>query len=407
MIKISKKKFYIDTNACEEGGLDSARVKLFLERNDLCYTRNLNKADYIIFYACGLTNEKDRNSLKIIKELLKSKKPTAELTVWGCLSKINFKALEDVYNERLIGPRNINFFEELVQNKKPIETVNANSLITPKYKKNIIYSTLKRIFYPHLYFSVYYIRANRGCRYHCTYCSDRLSHGWIKSEPIKKIISQVKQGLELGYHNFFFVGSDLGSYGFDIGCTLPDLLNSIIELDSEQNYNLLLPNMCPTPLIEMYSDLESIFSTGRVYEIGCQAQSGSNRILKLMGRRYTIKEYESLIKNIDQKYPNIRLYTHFMVGFPTETEEDFKDSLKILDQVLYDRIDVFKYSDRPGIPSLKLRGKVQERVKKSRYLKMMKKAIYHITRKKIKRFFMQGKAQRKHAFIDVMLAYEK
>jgi tRNA A37 methylthiotransferase MiaB len=114
------------------------------------------------------------------------------------------------------------------------------------------------------------------------------------------------------------------------------------------------------------------------------AESGSNRILKLMNRNYTIEEYKNCINTIRRAYPGIIIRNQLIVGFPTETDDDFEETMKLLDDVVFDYVEVYEYSERPGTLSEKIEPKVPDSVKRQRYIRLYRKALLNRTPRKIK-----------------------
>jgi tRNA A37 methylthiotransferase MiaB len=232
---------------------------------------------------------------------------------------------------------------------------------------------------------MWHIKIESGCANCCTYCSDRLAYRWIKSIPIEKVLKQFDSGLKLGYRFFNLVGRDLGSYGYDMRLTLADLLNQIDEEYPHQNYKIYLTNVSANSLIDIYPRINRAILLERIFELGSHIQSGSERILRLMGKTFLLKDWQAVIRHIDENYPNIRTRTSIMVGFPNETEKDYQETVHLVRDLLFDRIDVYKYEERPGIPSLKLKEPVPEEIKQKRYDKMRVLAFMNNLRKRIRR----------------------
>jgi len=389
---------YVSTNGCEEAQLSSAYLVQFFRKNGLNITKEATQADLIVFYACGLTVQSEEDSLKVINKLKSKMKVRARLLVWGCLSKINSKILAKVYDGPMIGPKDVVFVEKILERTKiPLANISANELVSLEtfrtHSKIELFKKMLMLWNPPTQ-RTFYIRVATGCTGHCTYCSDRCAWGRICSRPVDKIISEFKRGLKMGYTRFFLVADDLGAYGEDIDCALPDLLGEMIKIDDERNYRVILNQINPFYLKEYFYDLESVFESGKVEMLGCQVQSGSNRILNLMGRAYTVEDWKEYMLRINNKYPNILLSTHFMVGFPTETDEDFKATLNLLNEIFLDDILVFKFSKRPTVYASYYPGQISDAVKEMRYKKLLLKAITNIatrkTQRRINRFFSAG-----------------
>lgn len=392
----ARARIYLSTNGCEEGRLSTKRVQNFFTVNSLSIVKNPADADIIIFYACGLTKEKENDSITIIKNLKSRMKTSAKIIVWGCLPMINPKSLKNIYEGPKISPKDFQFFEKMIEYKiNKIDKVRTNSLVPRKIlfrlsslKSSIIYLIVcaREKFEKITHASPYYIRVARGCTGNCTFCSEKIAWGRIESIKMERILGEFKRGLHLGFRKFFLIASDFGAYGIDIGCTLIELLNKIISEYKDINYKLILMQINPSHMKQLYSELEKVFESGKIGKLGCQVQSGSNKILKLMGRQYTAEDWVDLMTDINRKFPNIQLSTHLMVGFPTESDSDFKATCNLLYKVQLDEVCIFKYSNRPTLPARKLTQQVPEKIKEIRYKQLSKIAFIRIIRTKIRKF---------------------
>lgn len=405
-------KACIITNGCQVARLKSMRIQQFLTSNEesLAITNNPKEAELIIFYACGLTDISENESLKIIKKIQPKMKPLARIIVWGCLPKINPKSLSSTYSGPILGPNDTNLFEGIIKNTSvPYEEVSANMLASswPCQRKNHSYDVINDTVLNNMarclakltraWFKkpIFYIRVAEGCVGHCTYCSEKLVWGEIKSQSIEKVISEFRHGLQNGYSRFYLCAEDLGAYGVDIGYTVIDLLKEIINLDKKKNYKIIIEQISPSFLKSMLTGSRDVFASDRIEALSCQVQSGSNRILKLMGRNYSAEEWRNLMLLINSDFPNIKLGTHFIVGFPTETDVDFNSTLSLLDYPLFlEEITIFKFSARPGTPASSLLEQVSENTKETRYNKLNRKFLlmYLFNLAKRNAHFLIGKA---------------
>lgn len=390
-------KAFIDTNGCTLGQLESKRVQEFFERNDetIVVTPNPQEADVIIFFACGLTDVSEKASLQLIAQLQPQRKPLSRIIVWGCLAKMNPESLSQVYDGPLIGPRDIDFFNELVEARHcDCHEVWSNTLarsfaddrscgLKPhSFVNDTILSTMQRLLGAaeanhHKHDEIFYLRVASGCTGHCTYCSEKLAWGRIKSRPINEVTAEFKAGIEKGYKRFFLCAEDLGPYGQDLGYTIIDLLSELISADKNGNCRLIVDQFNAEFLEPNLHQLFDVFASGRIELFNCQVQSGSNRILKMMGREPLSREWREAMLSIDRKFPEVRLGTHFIVGFPSETEEEFEDTLKLLDYPLFMRaLSVYMFSGKSRAVASRMKEQVPESVKRSRYKRLMRKYLY-------------------------------
>lgn len=401
---------YLATNGCEVGQLYSMHVQEFFLKNnpDIVLTDDPEKADLIVLYGCGLTEIKRKDSVALVSKIRSKMKPSAKLVVWGCISKQSPESLASIYGDPLFGPSDLSFFEGIYERVTartcllPIGIADANiPLPSPaqKYGLRVLlkrpqerfrhfslkndyllptaYSYLNRFTDKALLNPIFYIRISEGCNSHCTYCSERLVWGKVKSRPIEKVLSEFENGLKKGYTRFFMCAEDLGAYGLDLGYNACDLLRRIIDVHEEKKFQIIINEMSPPFLKNNFSDFKEILSTRKIESVGCQVESGSNRILKLMGRHYKAEEWRQLMLHINQHFPDVYLATHFMVGFPSETEQDFRASLKLLDYPLVlNDITIFKFSSSWKVPASRLPNHISEPVKELRFRRIQSKFLH-------------------------------
>jgi len=394
-------KVYVGTNGCVEAQMSSMLVKKHIEINQFNLVDNVNEADLIIFAACGLTEERELDSLAMVRDIKINMKSSSKLIVWGCLPKTNPETLAKIYDGPSIGLLETNLIEELLGSAKissekivpsaPSEEL--KSLHISKSNNNDLDDSITRTIllsiqmYNKLTDKIqkrtkpYYIRVATGCTGYCTYCSEKPIFGGIKSRSIEDAVLECKEGLKLGYNRISLLATDLGAYGFDININLSDLLNKLVKINNG-DYKIILNQVEPKNFVDIYPNLKDIFRSGKIEELNCPVQSGSNRILKLMGRDYTIEEWINYILMIHKEFPKIKISTHIMVGFPTETEEDFNATMKLLKILPFLSIYIFKYSSRPAASAKNIRDQISEEIKEQR----RKELLHRYTRMKLLNF---------------------
>jgi threonylcarbamoyladenosine tRNA methylthiotransferase MtaB len=391
-----KKAYVVSNNYCNEAKLETQRLINIISKArappSYLYTDKIDDADLIIFYTCGHLRSTEADSINTIRRILSQKKASSELIVWGCLSKINPESLRRVFKGTMVGPEDWAFLYELFGQPKGVaDGVYANALSVDAGLEIANASPLARVLLRFRRYldvqpkRIWYIRIVSGCANCCTYCSDRLAYRSVRSQPIERIIQQFALGLRNGYKYFSFFGIDLGSYGCDMGLSLANLLQAIYEKYPHQDYKLLLDQVSPNALIDVYPYLDSSILSNKVFELGSHIQSGSDRILKLMGKRFKVHDWIRVVKSISRDYPQIRLHTSMMVGFPSESEQDFRESINLVNNALFDKIFVYSYNERPGLPSLRIKGRVPENTKRNRERRMRYAAMLNMYQKRISR----------------------
>jgi threonylcarbamoyladenosine tRNA methylthiotransferase MtaB len=217
------------------------------------------------------------------------------------------------------------------------------------------------------------IKVCTGCLNICAFCAVRLSRGKLRSKPINHIIKEFDEGLAKGSTEFALIGTEVGAYGRDLGTTLPTLLRELVRRKGD--YTIRLRNIYPGFLIEMIPELREILQCGRISYINSAVQSGNNRILRLMRRDYRIEDYKQAILSLKRELPQIQLRTQILVGFPSEREDEFQDTLRLLDEVDFDYVEVYTFQPRPNTEAARMKDQVPQKVKKRRCYKARKKSV--------------------------------
>jgi MiaB/RimO family radical SAM methylthiotransferase len=393
MEKLQKTAF-ISSNGCPENLIDSARLKKYLEINGWCIENDPDNADIVFFNACGFTKSAEESSLNIIKVIQSRMKKDSRLLVWGCLPKINPKSLEQaqIYDSSLFGEQELfSKIDGIIKANTPPGEIVSNEVcqLNTTSKKNWFTDTRKNLYntisknytvrekkldlYRANDNSIFYIKVSTGCLGNCTYCAIRNSRGVIKSKSIEAIVKEFRSGLSKGYKEISLLGTDLGGQGRDKGYNLCDLLNELIK--EKGDYKIGIRNVHPLFVKKMLNELEPILKTGKIWFIGVAAESGSNRILKLMARGYTVEEYVECYQRIKAACPDIVIRNQMLVGFPTETEQDFTASMKLLD--ITEHNEIYAFSPRTGTVAEKMKGQVPNYIKRLRMSRMLLKDIYN------------------------------
>jgi MiaB/RimO family radical SAM methylthiotransferase len=219
------------------------------------------------------------------------------------------------------------------------------------------------------------IKVSTGCLNSCSFCGVRLSRGRLKSKPIDKVVDEFEEGLTEGYAEFALIGTDLGAYGRDQGTTLTALLGELVK--AKGDYRIKLRNIQPRFLIEMMPQLVEILQCGKISHLSSSPQSGNNRILRLMKRGHRIEDFKEAILTLNREFPEIQIRTQVMVGFPSETEEEFQDTVRLLDEVCFDFAEVYLFSPRPDTEAAKMKDQIPQKVARRRYHKLYMKSLFN------------------------------
>ena len=387
--------FYIYARRCPRRRLDATRLYAYFIKNGLTETEDPKKADLIAVYTCGGFTATEETSVLTIRDSLKT---DAKVIITGCLPKINPGKLSPFHKVANIIPvESLSQLDSLINAKIQFSEIPNQSIVrgvndllvgtfTQRFKRNFkskrdflqnSCSFLEKKFTgknnPLAADQKYYkIEIARGCLGNCSYCIIKNAMEKFHSYPEQQIIDSFRAGLEGGYSDFALMAGDIGCYGFDVNTNLPDLLKKLFAV--EGNYRFFLVDLNPRWLKEYYSDFLSVLNanTDKVSKIMIPIQSGSNRILKLMNRHYEIDEVKKLLLDMHKTLPGIKLETHIIVGFPGETDEDFEESKKLLKDLDFAEVHIYKYEDRPGTVAAELPEKIPRKITLMRAKNLMK-----------------------------------
>ena len=384
---IMKKSVYIEGDGCNRRLLEKAKIISYLKRNGYRFRSRPNKADYLILFTCAfIKDEEDDSSIRV--HALQNYK--GRLLVFGCLPDIAPHRIEKIDTIYKIAPKDLDridtFFEGIQVRYADILT--PSTMKNPSYvdlvqllkrnlfKRNILESLFRRL--PEFFSKpnkLYYLMVCQGCLGNCSYCAIRRAVGSTKSKPIASVIAEFHAGIKAGYHNFVLLGDDLGSYGLDGPGTLPILMQSLQEVIkgiNKPSVRFHLKEVHPKFLLHYEDLLLPLFEPSNIKSLLCPIQSGSPRILGLMRREHTVDDIKRLIGKIHQINPDIELATQIIVGFPTETEEDFEATLRLVAELKFRWLVVFPYDPKNGTPAAAMAGQIPIEIVRKRVRKATK-----------------------------------
>lgn len=404
-----KKAFiYSNNSGCQRNLLAENLFKTFFLENNFRITNKLQDADFILLNTCAFTTEKEDDCINAITKFSQIKKTDAKIVVCGCLPSINRKRLRGVFKGSSIRFDRLTVLKDVINSKKDISGISNNYIkikanltmkmrywvkdgIKPLYHLLCQYFSLnpavERLFFSDCDTSGYarnmfYIKIAKGCRNTCTYCAIKRAKGDLKSKPVSTIINEFRRGISEGYTRFMLVAEDVGCYGVDIDRNLIELLRSIFVIPG--NYTVSFNNIHPKWLMLMLDDLIPFLKMKKIEMICVPVQSGSDRVLSLMGRGHNIRQFKEAIHTIRKEAPAVSIKTHLMVGFPGETDKYFKDTVMLLDEIKFDHVTIFEYSSRPGTISSTMINPISDVVKRKRYRSLNRKAVFNKLSNKIR-----------------------
>mgnify|MGYP001163365346 CR=1 FL=1 len=287
-------------------------------------------ASIIVINTCGVKEQTENKIYKYITDSILPLK-NKEIIVCGCLVDINSEKLKTLLPKA-------KFFG--IRDKTKLISYLEKYKIKPKNKLMEKHQITKAI-----------IIAN-GCLGNCAYCAVKFARGKLESKSIAKIIEEVKTAVESGTKEILLTAQDTACYGLDINTNIAELLKEIIKIEGDYKIRLGMGN--PQHLKKYKKEISEIFKSEKIYKfLHVPIQSGSNSVLKKMNRYYTKEEYLELIKYFKKNIKDLTLATDIIVGFPTETEKDFKETLELIKECKFDIVNISRFGQRKNIEANK------------------------------------------------------
>ncbi len=357
------KSFHIITFGCQMNEHDSERMAGMLEAEGLSEAASAEDAEVIILNTCSIREKAEQKFFSELGRLthLKSREgKSVRIAVAGCLAQQEgAKILSRAHQvDMIIGPSDIARLPEIFAERERRSTAVIETGGDPEYHHKLV--PTRRTDGLKAWVSIMY-----GCDNFCTYCVVPDLRGRERSRPASDIVREVKDLAARGYREVTLLGQNVNSYGRHVsdGCTFPELLRQIHDVDGIERIRFVTshPRDLSGELIAAMRDLNKVCEA-----LHLPAQSGSDRILAAMNRRYTAAEYLDKVRRLREAVPDIVLTTDIIVGFPGEERQDFEQTLNLLRAVGYDTLFAFKYSRRPGTAALRLGDHVPEPEKERR-----------------------------------------
>ncbi len=289
----------------------------------------------LILNTCAVTQEAVRTSWKTIRRYLKTKTDKTKLVVTGCLA-----TLEKTKMDKYPG------IDLVITQQEKLKFLNRSTTDTGAILKPLRSRPV--------------IKVQDGCSNHCSFCIASIIRAHPKSTAKEPIINKINGLVAAGFQEIVLSGLNLGLYGIDIGSSLTELIKSIGSASYRIRLSSLQPDTITDQLIELWSD------NNLCRHLHIPLQSGDNRILQLMARKYKVDDYCRLIDKIYQKIPGVNIGTDIIAGFPTEDDESFIQTYKIVEKLPFGYLHVFPYSVRAGTGAALLTDNVLGKIKKER-----------------------------------------
>lgn len=349
---VIKMKVGICSLGCKVNIYESEFMISSLKERGYTITNFEDKADIYIINTCSVTNESDKKSRKMINRAKKNNKD-AIIIVTGCYSQAN---ADNIEANIILGNKDKSKIVEIIEEYK--KTKENKKIIYDLTKVNFEKMEIKK-FTNH---TRAFVKIQDGCNAFCSYCIIPYVRGRIRSKNKKDVISEVTELVKEGYKEIVLTGIHTGKYGLDINSSLEELLENLVKIPGLYRIRLSSIEINEiTPRIIKLLKENSIMAK----HLHIPLQSGSDKILKLMNRKYTKEEFLNKIR-ILKEIPEISLTTDLIVGFPGETEREHQETLETLNEIKITKIHTFPYSKRKGTPASIMEGQVSPEEKKKR-----------------------------------------
>ena len=362
-----KKKVALQNLGCKVNAYEVEAMQQLLENAGYETVPFEEGEDVYVINTCTVTNIADRKSRQMLHKA-KKMNPDAIVVATGCYAQADTEKLkEDTAVDLILGNNQKTQIVEALEeyekeHAKQVQVIEINH--TKEYEELSISSTAEHV--------RAYIKVQDGCNQFCTYCIIPFARGRVRSRKIEEVLSEVETLAAKGYKEVVLTGIHLSSYGVDFPKEERESLLSLIQAVSrvEGISRIRLGSLEPRIITEEF--LEGIVKTGKVCpHFHLSLQSGCNKTLKNMNRRYSAQEYAEKCELIRKFYPAPALTTDVIVGFPQETEEDFEESYEFVKKIHFYETHIFKYSRRHGTKAASMDGQLTEAAKAQRSDRML------------------------------------
>ena len=359
-------KVYIQTYGCTFNKADAQIIAGVLNENDIDIVDSIEEADIVIVNTCYVKLPTENKVTYQIQQL-QEKYPDKKVIVSGCMVEIDPEKLDKIGpNVSWIGPHQLN---------KSADVVNAT--YCGEVVRECGFSKESKVCVPKLTDDslIHIIQICEGCLGACTFCCTRFARGPLNSYPIADIVEEARQAIEDGACEIQLTAQDTAAFGRDSGEKLSDLIKEVANLDGD--FRVRVGMMHPKNILNDVDEIIDAMKHPKVYNfIHLPIQSGSDKVLSEMRRGHTIEQYLDIVSKFKSEIPDLTLAVDIIVGYPTETDEDFDLTVELLENIKPSLIHLSKYQHRKGAISSSLREIPRDVMKKrSKFLSKIKSEI--------------------------------
>ena len=338
-------KIYFETYGCTLNQADTDIMKgILVERGDAIVEKE-GEADVLVLNTCTVKGPTENKIIARLKTLNGKR-----VVVAGCLS-INRKRVRSVLpNAPLVWPSAVSRIAEAVDAAVEGLPVELNELKRAETKSRLYTAPILRV------------PISEGCTGNCHFCQTKLARPVLVSYSEKTIVEWISEGVRRGAKEIQLTSMDTGAYGIDRGTNLVELLKCINGIDGDFLVRLGMIN--PEHAKSMKDELIGIMKNGKLFRfIHAPVQSGSEKVCKEMGRKHTVKDFRDIVSSFRKEMPDVTIATDIIVGYPTETEEDFQKTVELLEEMKPNVVNLSKFTPRPGTKAAEMKQLPTEKIK--------------------------------------------
>lgn len=342
-------RVFLESFGCSSNMADGEFMAGCLAEAGFELVNSTKEADVLIYNTCAVKTPTENRAIETMKRAGRMR--DKRLLITGCLPLIDFKRLKDEvrFDATLgpsCGPEIVEAVQKTVKNEtraplKPDRNVKP-SLLLPRRPVNPVVSI---------------VPVAQGCLGSCSYCCVVFARGRLRSHSIHDIVRRVRADLDSGAREIWLTGQDMASYGRDVGVNLADLLREVCSLEGD--YVVRVGMMTPNLALDVLPDLARAFQNEHLFKfVHLPVQSGDSQVLKRMNRLYTVEEFEGVVQVFRHAMPSVTLATDVICGFPSESKEAFERTLRLIEEVKPDIVNISKFFSRPGTAAETMEPKV-------------------------------------------------
>ena len=376
MILKPEKKLHMVTHGCQMNEYDSSRIRDLLGKtHEMVTTEDPSDADIILLNTCSI---REKAQEKVFHQLgrwkhLKDKNPELIIGVGGCVASQEGDSIakRSPYVDLIFGPQTLHRLPEMIETHKEDQTTVVDISFPEMEKFDLLPD-------PHAEGPCAFVSVMEGCSKYCTFCVVPYTRGEEVSRSLADVLSEVQALAEQGVREVNLLGQNVNAFAGQMAngfsCDFAELISHVADIKGIDRirYTTSHPAEFTDSLVEVYKTVPQLAS-----HLHLPIQSGSDKVLRAMKRGYTANDYKAIIKSIRAHRPNISISSDFIVGFPGETNDDFCDTMRLIEDIGFDSSFSFIFSARPGTPAANLNDETSLEEKKERLTRLQANIRQH------------------------------